>query len=261
MSRRLSDIWTWVVLILLNLPIVVVVIASFSPHRYLDFPLESISFQWYENLFSSRNWRVALFNSFVVASGAVAIATPLGILAAIGLVRGRFRGRALVSSLVSAPMVLPHIVVAVGMYFFFANLGMIGNRLSLILGHAALGVPVVVITVSAVLVNFDEDLEKAARNLGANRIRTFRYITWPLIQPAALSGMLFAFLMSFDELTIALFLAGIGGETLPVRMWMSMREEVSPVIAAVSTLLILLSVAVIAAAQLGQWAANRRTEA
>jgi putative spermidine/putrescine transport system permease protein len=259
-TRTLSNGWTWFVLILLNLPIFVVVVVSFSPTRYMDFPPASLSLQWYADFFMSQNWRTAMLNSFIVALGAVIIATPLGVLAAIGLVRGKFMGKGVVSALVGAPMVLPSIVAAVGMYFFFARIGMIGNRLSLILAHAALTMPVVVISVSAVLVNFDEDLEKAARNLGANRIRTFRHITWPLIQPAVLSGMLFAFLMSFDELTVALFLAGLGGETLPVRMWSAMKDEISPTIAAVSTLLIVLSIVVIAATQLAQWLAARRAE-
>jgi putative spermidine/putrescine transport system permease protein len=258
MTRRLCNGWTWFVLVLLNLPILIVVAVSFTPTRYMTFPPPGFSLQWYAEFLSSRAWTAAALNSFVVALGAVAIATPLGVAAAIGLVRGRFLGRRVVGLLSGTPMVVPTIVAAVAMYFFFASVGMVGTRLSVILGHAALVMPVVVVSVTAVLVDFDEDLERAARNLGANRIRTFYHITWPLIRPAILSGMLFAFLMSFDELTVALFISGVESQTLPVRMWSAMRDELTPTIAAVSTLLILMSVVVIVAAQLAQWLNERK---
>jgi putative spermidine/putrescine transport system permease protein len=258
MTIRLSNIWTWIILILLNLPIVIVVIVSFTPTRYMTFPPPGFSLQWYAEFLSSRAWMAATVNSFVIAIGAVAIATPLGVAAAIGLVRGRFPGRRFVGLLSGTPMVVPTIVAAVAMYFFFARVGMVGTRLSVILGHAALVLPVVIVSVTAVLVDFDEDLEKAARNLGANRARTFYYITWPIIRPAILSGMLFAFLMSFDELTVALFISGVESQTLPVRMWTAMRDELTPTIAAVSSMLILMSVVVILVAQLAQWLNDRR---
>lgn len=258
--RRGAAGWTWVVLLALNLPIAIVVIASFSPTRFMTFPPPGFSLQWYETVLTSANWRRAIGNSMIVALGSVALATPLGVLGAFGLVRGNFLGRRAVMLLSAAPMIVPGIVVAVAMYFFYARLGLVGSTVALILAHAALVVPVILIGVSAVLVSFDRDLERAARSLGAGRIAAFRHVTWPLIQPAILSGMLFAFLMSFDELTVALFVSGVTTQTLPVRMWTAMRDELTPAIAAISTLLIVMSILVIAAAQLAQWLGARRLD-
>ena len=256
--RRLAGIWAWVAIFSLNAPIVVVAIMSFSSARYLSFPPPGVSLQWYAEYFASARWTLATANSLKVALATVALATPIGVLGSFGLVRGRFRGRRALAMLVSTPLLLPGMVAAVGMYFFFARLGLIGSVWAIVLAHVSLVVPVVVISVNSALEMLDPNLELAAANLGANRLRAFWWVTRPLIQPGILTGALFAFLLSFDELPVALFLTGTAGQTLPVRMWANVRDELDPTIAAVSTLLVALSVAVLLGTHLLQrLSANR----
>jgi putative spermidine/putrescine transport system permease protein len=230
--------WAWVVLAILNLPIVIVVILSFNEGRFLSFPPSGLSLQWYDSYFASARWRLATVNSFKIAVTTVVLATPIGVLASYALVRGDFPGRRLLMTLVSAPMLLPGIIVAIAMYFFFAQLGMIGSFWSMVLAHVTITVPVIVISVNASLSTLDENLERAAAGLGANRLQLFWHVSRPLIQPGILTGAVFAFLMSFDELPIALFMSGTLNETLPARMWSSLNDEIDPTIAVVSTLLI-----------------------
>jgi putative spermidine/putrescine transport system permease protein len=250
--RRAICIWAWTAIVLLNAPIVVVVIMSFSAGAYLSFPPDGLSLHWYNSYFHSPRWMLATANSLRLALATVAIATPIGVLGSFGLMRGKFRWRRLALLLVNTPLLLPGVVAAIGMYFFFARLGLIGSFLSILLAHVCLVVPIVVISVNAALETFDQNLERAAAGLGANRIRTFWWVTRPLIQPGILTGMLFAFLLSFDELPVALFLTGTDGATLPVRMWSNVRDEMDPTLAAVSTLLVALCVAAIVATQLLQ---------
>lgn len=256
-TRRGAAAWSWIVVVGLNLPIVVVAIISFSSEEYFAFPPPGFSLRWYEVFFGSPAWLGATARSFEVGIATALIATPLGVLGSFGLVRGRFPGRRLLVLLVSAPLVVPSIAVAVAIYFFFAKLGLIGSIWALVSAHTALTVPLVVITVSGALTGFDLDQEQAAANLGAGRWQTFWYVTRPQIQPAILSGALFAFLMSFDELLVALFVSGVGTQTLPVRMWGSLRDHLDPTIAAISTLLILLSAVLI----LGSQTVGRRAAA
>jgi putative spermidine/putrescine transport system permease protein len=247
---------SWLVVIGLNLPIVVVAIISFSSEEYFAFPPPGFSLRWYEAYLGSPAWLGATVRSFEVALATVLLATPLGVLGSFGLVRGRFPGRRLVMLLVSAPLIVPSIAVAVAVYFFFARLRLIGSLPALVSAHVALTVPLVVTTVNGALAGFDRDQERAAANLGANRWQAFWHVVRPQIQPAIVSGALFAFLMSFDELLVALFVSGVGTQTLPVRMWGSLRDHLDPTIAAISTLLILLSGAVI----FGTQSVGRRAE-
>lgn len=234
--------WAWVVLAILNLPIAIVVILSFNEGRFLSFPPSGLSLQWYEAYFASARWKLATVNSFKVATMTVILATPVGVLASYAIVRGDFPGRKLLMALVSAPMLLPGIIIAISMYFFFAGLGLIGNYWSMVLAHVTVTVPVIVISVNASLSTLDENLERAAAGLGANRLQVFWHVSRPLIQPGILTGAVFAFLMSFDELPIALFMSGTLNETLPARMWSSLNDEIDPTIAVVSTLLIAVTV-------------------
>lgn len=240
-TYRTAAIWTWVVLILLNLPIVIVVILSFNDGRFLSFPPKGLSLQWYEAYFASDRWRLATFNSFRLGIATVLLATPIGLLASFAIVRGRFPGRRLLEALVIAPMLLPGIIIAIALYFFFAKLGMIGTFWSMLLAHTVITIPIITISINASLAMMDQNLERAAASLGANRWQVFWRVTRPLIQPGILTGAVFAFLISFDELPIAFFMSGTLGETLPARMWSSLRDEIDPTIAVVSTLLIVVS--------------------
>lgn len=235
--------WAWTVLVILNVPILIVVILSFNDRSYLSFPPTGLSLRWYEAYFASTQWKLATINSFRLAAATVLVATPIGVLASYALVRGRFPGRGLLQALVSAPLLLPGIVVAVAVYFFFARLGMIGSFWAMLLAHVSVTVPIIVISVNASLSTLDPNLELAAAGLGAGRAQVFWYVSRPLIQPGILTGAVFAFLLSFDELPIALFISGSLGETLPVRMWASLRTELDPVIAVVSTMLIAVTIA------------------
>jgi len=242
LTRRAAATWAWIAIILLNLPLVVVALMSFSAGRYLAFPSPGFSLQWYEAYFYSSRWMLATLNSIRLAAATVAIATPLGVLGSFGLMRGRFRGKQLLLALVNTPLLLPGLVAAIGMYFFFARVGMIGSFWAILLAHVCLVVPVVVISVNSALETFDSTVELAAAGLGASPWRAFWWVTRPLIQPGIFTGMVFAFLLSFDELPVALFLTGTQGATLPVRMWSSVRDELDPTLAAVSTLLLLLPI-------------------
>ncbi|TBU87996.1 ABC transporter permease [Stutzerimonas kirkiae] len=226
------------VLLFLILPVLVIVPLSFNAGTFLVYPIESFSLRWYEDFFTSASWMRALKNSLIVAPAATLLAMVLGTLAAIGLTRGEFRGKALVMSILISPMVVPVVIVGVASYLFFAPLGMGNSYISLILVHAVLGVPFVVITVSATLQGFNHNLVRAAASLGASPFTAFRRVTLPLIAPGVVSGALFAFATSFDEVVATLFLAGPEQVTLPRQMFSGIRENLSPTIAAAATLLI-----------------------
>lgn len=234
----LSAGWAWLILAILNLPIVVVVILSFNEGRYLSFPPTGLSLTWYEAYFNSPRWTQATANSFKLAAATVLVATPIGVLASYALVRGDFPGRKLLLPLVSAPLLLPGIIIALAMYFFFARFGMVGTFWAMLLAHVTITVPIVVISVNAALSTLDPNLELAAAGLGASRWQVFWHVSRPILQPGILTGAVFAFLLSFDELPIALFISGTASETLPARMWASLTDTIDPTIAVVSTLLI-----------------------
>jgi putative spermidine/putrescine transport system permease protein len=226
------------VLLFLILPVLVIIPLSFNSGSFLVYPLQGFSLQWYQDFFESAGWMRALKNSLIIAPAATLIAMLLGTLAAIGLTRGDFRGKALVMSLLISPMVVPVVIVGVASYLFLAPLGMGNSYVSLILVHAVLGVPFVIITVSATLQGFNYNLVRAAASLGASPLTAFRRVTLPLIAPGMISGALFAFATSFDEVVVALFLAGPEQITLPRQMFAGIRENLSPTIAAAATLLI-----------------------
>ncbi|PZW70137.1 putative spermidine/putrescine transport system permease protein [Pseudomonas sp. URMO17WK12:I1] len=230
------------VLLFLVLPILVIVPLSFNSGTFLIYPMQGFSLRWYEDFFGSAGWMRALKNSMIIAPAATVLAMILGTLAAIGLTRAEFRGKALLMSLLISPMVVPVVIVGVASYLFFAPLGLANGYLSLIVVHAVLGVPFVIITVSATLQGFNYNLVRAAASLGASPITAFRRVTLPLIAPGVISGALFAFATSFDEVVVTLFLAGPEQVTLPRQMFSGIRENLSPTIAAAATLLIGFSV-------------------
>ncbi len=245
-------LWIFVGLVLLYLifPVFIVAPVSFSSAKYLQFPPPGWSLQWYQNYFERPGWVPATFVSIRVAIITTILATTLGTAASLALVRGRFPGKGAVNSFLVSPLVVPGIIVAIGVYFFYAQVRLVGNPLALALAHTALALPFVVTNVTATLHGFDERLEYAAMNLGANRWQTFRRVTLPIIRPGVFAGALFAFITSFDELIVALFVSGTGAVTLPRKMWDSLRQEIDPTIAAVSTVLIVVSIVVLFTAEM-----------
>lgn len=246
------------ILLYLVLPILAIVPLSFSDSSFLAYPITGFSMRWYRNLFEAEEWMRAAKNSFIVAPAATLIATMLGTLAATGLSKAEFRGKGLLMAVLISPMVVPVIVVAVGMYLFFAPLGLSDSYTALILAHAALGAPFVVTTVLATLQGFNHNLVRASLSLGAGRLATFFRITLPLIAPGVISGALFAFATSFDEVVVTLFLAGAEQVTLPRQMFTGIRENISPTIAALATILILFSTSLLLALEWLRGRAARR---
>jgi len=233
------------VLLLLIVPVLVIVPLSFNSGSFLVYPLQGFSLRWYEALFTSADWMRSLKNSMLIAPAATFLAVVLGTLAAVGLTRAEFRGKALLMTVLISPMVVPVVIIGVASYLFFAPLGMGNSYLSLILVHAVLGVPFVIITVSATLQGFNYNLVRAAASLGASPLTAFFRVTLPLIAPGVISGALFAFATSFDEVVVTLFLAGPEQITLPRQMFSGIRENLSPTIAAAATLLIGFSIALL----------------
>ncbi|KGT91814.1 polyamine ABC transporter permease [Erwinia typographi] len=225
-------------LLFLIIPILVIVPLSFNSSSFLSYPLSGFSLRWYQTFFHSQEWLNALGNSLIIAPMATLLATVLGVLASMGLVRGEFRGKGIVMAIVISPMVAPVVIIAVGMFFFFAKLSLLNSYLGLVLAHALLGVPFVVITVVAVLKSYDTTLSRAAASLGASPLYTFSKVTLPLIAPGVFSGALFAFAASFDEVVVTLFLASPRQRTLPIQMFAGIRENLDPTIAAAASIMI-----------------------
>jgi putative spermidine/putrescine transport system permease protein len=228
---------------------------SFSASSFLAYPMPGWSLQWYHNLFTSDEWGRAAKNSFIVAPAATLIATTLGTLTAVGLARVNFPGKGLLMSVLIAPMVVPIVVVGVACYLFFARIGLSDTYLGLIVVHAALGAPFVVTTVLATLQGFNQNLVRASLSLGAGPVQTFFRITLPVIAPGVISGALFAFATSFDEVVVTLFIAGPDQVTLPRQMFTGIRENINPTIAAVATLLILFTTSLMGVLE---WVRGRR---
>ena len=233
------------VFVFLIAPIVVIVPLSFNAEPYFTFTEgmlsldpQAYSLRWYRTVAGDPEWLRALANSLVIGFAATALATALGTLAALGLSNPAMPGRSLAMSLLISPMVTPIIISAAGMFFFYSDLGLAQTYPGLILAHTALGTPFVVITVTATLSGFDTNLTRAAASLGAGPVRTFRRVQLPLIAPGVISGALFAFATSFDEVVTVLFIGGLDQRTIPRQMWAGIREQISPAILAVATLLI-----------------------
>ncbi|WP_118184373.1 ABC transporter permease [Paraburkholderia phosphatilytica] len=237
------------VLAYLVLPIVALMPLSFSADAFLVYPVEHWSLHWYRVLFGSDTWWRAIRNSFIVAPSATVLATVLGTLCALGLDRATFPGKRALTALILSPLVAPLVVVAVGMYLFYMKLHLAGTFTGLIVAHALLGAPFVVTTVGAVLKGFDGALVRASQSLGAGQVETFRRVTLPLILPGVLSGALFAFATSFDEVVITLFLAGPDQTTIPRQMFSGIRDSITPTIVALATVLVLFSTLLLVACE------------
>ena len=218
-------------------PLIVVLIISFSSAPFLTFPPPGFSLQWYNNLFTNPAWFNSLVTSIKILVPTSILATVLGTSAAYGLARSDFVGKQLVMGLLLSPMIVPVIIVAIGIFGVFRALGLYGNLLGLIIAHTILAIPYVVMTVSGSLAVIDKRLEDAALTLGASPLRCFRRITFPLIFPAVLSGMLFSMVVSFDELVVSMFISTPVVRPVTVQMWSNIRGSVDPTIAAIATLL------------------------
>jgi putative spermidine/putrescine transport system permease protein len=229
---------------------------TFTPEM-LQFKPEGYSLKHYQDFFTSNDWQRSLKNSIIIAPFATVIAVTFGTLAAIGLSQQHVPFKRAIMAILISPMIVPLIISATGMFFFYSTMGnwmesTLGLNKSfvgyvkVILAHAVLGIPFVIITVTATLVGFDNSLTRAAANMGANPVRTFFKVQMPLILPGVISGGLFAFITSFDEVVVVLFVGSAAQKTLPWQMFTGLREQISPTILAVATILVAISVLLLA---------------
>jgi putative spermidine/putrescine transport system permease protein len=247
-------LWLYVlagfILVFLVAPTLIVVPMSFTDSTFLEFPPRQWSLRWYRNYFGTVEWRDATYTSLVVALWTVILATPLGTAAAYGLQVARLGWSSVVFIVLLLPMMVPHILTAIGAFFAYSKMGILNSRIGLVLAHTILAIPVVLVVVTAGLKSYDMSQEMAARSLGASRLRAFLRITLPQIRVSVLSAALFAFITSFDEVIIALFVATGPSSTLTRRMFLALRDAIDPTIAAISTLLVVLSVSLLLVLQL-----------
>ena len=245
------------VFLFLIAPILVIIPLSFNAEPYFTFTegmmaldKEAYSVRWYKDIATNPQWIFSAKNSIFVATFSTLIATVLGTLAALGLSQSHMPYRPLVMGVLISPMIVPLIISAAGMFFFYSKIGLSQTMPGLILAHAVLGTPFVVITVTATLAGFDHSLTKAAQSLGSGTSRTFFKIQMPLILPGVVSGALFAFITSFDEVVVVFFLAGFEQRTIPRQMWAGIREQISPTILAVATILVCVSILLLTTVEL-----------
>lgn len=245
MSKGRLSLWVFsvVVLCFLMAPIISIVPLSFNSEPFFTYPMPGLSLRWYEEFFNSANWQLAAWNSIVVAVLSTVLSTALGTLAALGLARPDCPFRRTLMALLISPIIIPIVVAALGIFYFYSTIGLVATLTGLVIAHTALGAPFVVITVMATLAGFDDRVMKAAASLGAPPVTAFRLVMLPLIMPGVAAGAIFAFVTSFDEVVVALFLSGSEQRTLPRQMWSGLREQISPTITSVATLLILMAAA------------------
>jgi len=245
------------IFLFLILPILVIIPLSFNAEPYFTFTPgmlaldpDAYSFRWYEDMVKNPQWQHSTKNSIIVAFFSTILATALGTVAALGLSKPYMPLKGAIMGLLISPMIVPLIISAAGMFFFYSSIGLAQTLPGLILAHMALGTPFVVITVTATLIGFDHSLVRAAHNLGADPTTTFFKIIMPLILPGVISGALFAFITSFDEVVVVLFLAGFEQRTIPRQMFSGLREQISPTILAVATILVTFSIFLLATIEL-----------
>ncbi len=246
------------IFVFLIVPIIVIIPLSFNAEPYFTFTPEMLrlepeafSLRWYADIVNNEQWLHSIKNSFIVGIASTLVATSLGTLAALGLSRAELPAKSLLMGILISPMIVPLIITAAAMFFFYSapfgtNFALAQTYTGVILAHAALGTPFVVITVTATLVGFDKNLIRASNSMGADMPTTFFKVIMPLILPGVISGALFAFVTSFDEVVVVLFMAGFEQRTIPRQMWAGIREQISPTILAVATLLIIVSTMLLA---------------
>ena len=263
------------IFLFLIIPIIILIPLSFNQEPYFSFTpgmlaldKEAFSFRWYMDILTNgivdpeakegwwtdvwqnAQWVRSIKNSFIIGIGATLLATSIGTLAAIGLSRSEMPYRRAIMALLISPMIVPLVITASGLFYFYSQIGIAKSYTGIILSHAILGTPFVIITVTATLAGFDNNLTRAAANLGAGPIRTFFKVQMPLILPGVISGGLFAFITSFDEVVVVLQLADVRQRTIPRQMFSGIREQISPTILAVATILVILSIAILTTVEL-----------
>jgi putative spermidine/putrescine transport system permease protein len=253
----------YAVLGFLMIPVLVIIPLSFNVEPYFSFTSgmltldpDAYSTRWYASVFADANWRLSIKNSFIIGIASAIIATGLGTVAAVGLSSPHMPYKRLITAVLLSPMIVPLVIIAAGMFFFYSKFDLVGSYTGMIIAHAALGIPFVIITVTSTLAGFDRSLYNAAVGMGASPVRAFREIVVPLIRPGVISGALFAFVTSFDEVVVVLFLGGPEQRTIPRQMFSGLREQINPSILAVATMLIVLSILMLVTIEL----LRRRTE-
>ena len=263
-ASRLERIWRITYLVICALifafliaPIIVIIPLSFNATPYFTFTREMLtldpagwSLRWYDALLSSSEWMNSIRNSFFIASVSAVLATTLGTLAALGLSRREMPARAAITAFLISPMIVPLIITAAALFSFYARINLSQTFFSIIMSHVVLGAPFVVITVTAAMSGFDNQLIRASQSLGANQVTTFFRIILPLLLPGIIAGGLFAFITSLDEVVVVLFLAGPEQTPMTVRMFSGLREEISPTILALATILVALSILLLSAMEM-----------
>ena len=255
-SRKTLWVSALAVLVYLVAPSFFVIPMSFSERAFIQWPPLGFTFQNYEMFLNDPLYVGAMIRSFVVALVSATLAMLIGLPAAFVLTRQRMRGTGLVFAIILAPIIIPPIIIAIALFYVYAQIGLIGTTVGLILGHAVISVPFVVVTIMAVLKNYDERLDQAALSLGASKFETLRRVTFPLILPGLIAAFLFAFVVSLDELTIALFVTGGQTPTLPKQMWIDAIFKLNPMVTAVSTVVLVFVSSLILVAEL----TRRRSE-
>ena len=235
------------IFLFLIFPIIVIVPLSFNAEPYFTFTKEMLTFdpagyslRWYRDLLGSEEWLFSIRNSFIISISSTIVATTLGTLAALGLSRRHMPFRAAITAVLISPMIVPLIITAAALFSFYARVNLANTFFSIILAHVVLGAPFVVITVTAAMSSFDEQLLRASASLGANQFTTFFKIILPLLLPGVIAGALFAFITSLDEVVVVIFLAGPEQTPMTVRMFSGLREEISPTILALASILVAL---------------------
>ena len=247
--RRAGGGFSILVYVFLIAPIVVVLPLSFSSGSFFSYPMPGLSLRWYVELIENYKWLLALQNSMVIGIASAALSTFLGITGAVALNMTEVPFKKAILALLLAPLVMPLVIVAVACFLFFSEVGLTGSRVGLILAHSVIGTPYVVIVANGALRNFDMSLVRAARGLGASYVVVVRRIIVPIIQPAVFAGAIFAFVASFDEVIIAIFLAGPEQVTLPIRLFEGLRDELTPVVISAAVVMICVSVGAMVVAE------------
>lgn len=249
-----ARLWLYIlgalVMAFLIVPTVIVIPMSFSASQYLEFPPRQWSLRWYENYFGSPAWLQATATSLKAGALTALLATPLGTLAAYGLFVSRLRWAAFVFTLLITPMIVPVILVAIAVFYAYVQLKLVNSLPGIVLAHSVLAIPLVLLIVTSALKSYDMSQEMAARSLGASRPRAFLTVTLPQIRFAVVTGAILSFLTSFDEIIVAMFVSGGANSTLTRNMFASLRDQIDPTIAAISTVMILITSVLLALAQL-----------
>jgi putative spermidine/putrescine transport system permease protein len=244
-SRQLLSIYHYLLVIFLLAPVFVVVLVSFTPHTYLKVPLSAFSLRWYRAILDHPEFISGFFNSLYLAITVSIISALLGTLGSFAIARYRFAGREFLNALLLSPLMVPMVVIGVGALQILSIFHVAGTFLGMVLAHVVITVPYMVRTMLASFAGFDHNLELAAMNLGANWVQTFQRITLPLVSPGLLAGTIFSFIVSFDDLTVALFVTGPKMVTLPIRIYAHIEYYTDPLVAAIASSIVGITIIVI----------------